>query len=65
MQNLSTMATGGLLRFAPQQLIAILKKCRGFSNVKNFFKGNVIVLSRFSKKSLYDMKLSTFEDDGI
>ena len=39
------------------------KKVSGEITLK-LFKGNVIVVSRSSKNSLYDKNISTFEDDS-
>jgi argininosuccinate synthase len=50
-------------RIALQQLIDHSQKNVDGTVTIKLFKGNVIIQSRFSDKSLYDLKLSTFEED--
>ncbi len=50
-------------RLALQQLIDFTQKHVNGDIVLRLFKGNVIIRSRTSRNSLYNIKLSTFEDD--
>ena len=51
-------------RLALQELINYSQKTVSGDITLKLFKGNIIVLSRSSKKSLYDKNISTFEDDS-
>ena len=51
-------------RLALQELINYSQKTVSGDVVLKLFKGNIIVISRSSKKSLYDKNISTFEDDS-
>ncbi|MEL0214408.1 MAG: argininosuccinate synthase [Burkholderiaceae bacterium] len=51
-------------RLALQELINYSQKTVSGDITLKLFKGNIIVMSRSSKKSLYDKNISTFEDDS-
>ena len=51
-------------RLALQELINYSQKTVSGDVTLKLFKGNIIVMSRSSKKSLYDKNISTFEDDS-
>ena len=51
-------------RLALQELINCSQKTVSGDVILKLFKGNIIVISRSSKKSLYDKNISTFEDDS-
>ena len=51
-------------RLALQELINYSQKTVSGDITLKLFKGNIIVMSRSSKKSLYDKSISTFEDDS-
>ena len=51
-------------RLALQELINYSQKTVSGDVILKLFKGNIIVMSRSSKKSLYDKNISTFEDDS-
>ncbi len=51
-------------RFALQELIDYSQKTVSGDITLKLFKGNIIVTSRSSEKSLYDKNISTFEDDS-
>ena len=51
-------------RLALQELINYSQKTVSGDITLKLFKGNIIVVSRSSKKSLYDKNISTFEDDS-
>ena len=51
-------------RLALQELINYSQKTVSGDVILKLFKGNIIVISRSSKKSLYDKNISTFEDDS-
>ena len=51
-------------RLALQELINYSQKTVSGDITLKLFKGNIIVRSRSSKKSLYDKNISTFEDDS-
>ena len=51
-------------RLALQELINYSQKTVSGDITLKLFKGNIIVMSRSSKKSLYDENISTFEDDS-
>ena len=51
-------------RLALQELINYSQKTVSGDIILKLFKGNIIVMSRSSKKSIYDKNISTFEDDS-
>ena len=64
MPKYAKMIYNGFWWLALQELINCSQKTVSGDVILKLFKGNIIVISRSSKKSLYDKNISTFEDDS-